>query len=185
MVAAAQQHEVGDGRRAAVAEPPHVVGVAPVAGPVASGEPALLVADGDRVVQRRGDGANGPAVLEHFALGDHDAVQDRIAQQHLGRPLAETGTAERARAEPGGELGRGEHDVDVRSMAAAGPFGLVVQEVLAHVHEGVAPFLRRRADGFAGLIQVRRDPQRGGDELAIECVEVAVGAPPVAHPAVM
>lgn len=65
----------------------------------------------------------------------------------------------------------------MRSVSAAGPASLVVEEEPAHVGQGIRPALCRGAGGFANGIAARGDAKAGVEQLAGLRFEIAVEAP--------
>ena len=79
-----------------------VVGVAPVVGPVAIAEPAVLVADDQRIEEvGRGGPGGGAVVQDARATLEEDSVQGAVAQEGVDGGGVEMRPADGSPATPG------------------------------------------------------------------------------------
>jgi hypothetical protein len=95
VVAAAQQHEIGQLGGFAGVPGVDVVAFAPGGGAVTAREPAVAVTHDEGVVEGGGDGAGGGAVVQDggAAVGE-DAVDGGVAQQSVGAGAVEAGAVD-------------------------------------------------------------------------------------------
>jgi hypothetical protein len=155
VVAAAQQHQVGELGRAAGLPGVDVVAFAPGGGTVTAREPAVAVTDHEGVVEGGGDRPRGGAVVQDRrpAVAE-DAVEGGVAEQPVGAGAVEAGAVDAASTRGAQRLVavEVEDQVEVGPVAATPAGVLVVEEVSADVTKGVGPAGGDTPGGFAGDI---------------------------------
>src|SRR5664279_2962645 len=155
----AKKHAVVVAGRSALRPVLHVVRVAPRRGPVAAGEGASAVPDGDGPADRGREQPDRGAHVQHLGPGAEDRGDDhRIAGQH---PCLRGGDRPAVVQQRGTEFPAERVEVhgdgDVRSFPALGGREPDIQEPAEYLDEGLAaadirrPRIRGAVDGGSGL----------------------------------